>query len=124
MSRTGFLGVAVVAICLGLALRLGPWHLPLTVHHYGGGVLWGAMVVSLVVFARPRSWGWAASVTAACACAAAVELPRLYHAPVLDAFRKTMPGQLLLGSIFSTWNLVAYAVGIIAIVAVCWRSDV
>jgi hypothetical protein len=41
-----------------------------------------------------------------------VELFRLIHAPWLDAFRLTLPGALLLGRIFSPWNMLAYGVGI------------
>ena len=44
--------------------------------------------------------------------AIAVECVRLYHQPGLDAFRMTLAGQLLLGRIFSLWNIVAYAIGI------------
>jgi hypothetical protein len=36
----------------------------------------------------------------------------LIHAPWLDAFRLTLPGALLLGRIFSLWNMLAYGVGI------------
>jgi hypothetical protein len=41
-----------------------------------------------------------------------VELFRLVHAPWLDAFRLTLAGALLLGRIFSPWNVLAYGVGI------------
>jgi hypothetical protein len=44
--------------------------------------------------------------------AVCVELSRLVHAPWLDAFRLTIAGALLLGRIFSPWDIVAYAVGI------------
>ena len=40
------------------------------------------------------------------------EPPRLLAEPALDAFRATLPGQLLLGNIVSVWNLGAYALGI------------
>ena len=40
------------------------------------------------------------------------ELFRLYHTPWLDAFRLTLAGALLLGRIFSWWNIVAYGLGI------------
>ena len=45
--------------------------------------------------------------------AVVVEFSRLVHAPWLDAFRLTTAGALLLGRIFSPWNMVAYAVGIL-----------
>ncbi len=53
-----------------------------------------------------------AEAGSACAIAVSVELFRLYHMPALDAFRATLPGKLLLGSIFSPWNIIAYAIGI------------
>jgi hypothetical protein len=48
----------------------------------------------------------------AIAIAVAVELSRLVHAPWLDDFRLTLAGALLLGRIFSLWNILAYGVGI------------
>jgi hypothetical protein len=41
-----------------------------------------------------------------------VELFRLVHAPWLDAFRLTTAGALLLGRVFSPWDVLAYGVGI------------
>jgi hypothetical protein len=52
------------------------------------------------------------SASVAGAFALAVELFRLYRQPSVDTFRATLAGKLLLGSIFSPWNLVAYAFGI------------
>jgi len=46
------------------------------------------------------------------AIAVGVELFRLVHAPWLDAFRLTTAGALLLGRIFSPWDMLAYGVGI------------
>ena len=51
--------------------------------------------------------------------AALVELFRLVHAPGLDAFRLTTAGALLLGRVFSPWNLLCYAAGI----AAAWAWD-
>ena len=45
--------------------------------------------------------------------AVVVEFSRLVHMPWLDASRLTTAGALLLGRIFSLWNLVAYAIGIV-----------
>ena len=47
------------------------------------------------------------------AIAIAVELFRLVHAPWLDDFRLTTAGALLLGRVFSVWNMLAYGVGIV-----------
>ncbi len=49
----------------------------------------------------------------AAAIAIGVELFRLVHAPWLDAFRLTLAGALLLGRIFSPWDMLAYGVGIV-----------
>jgi Protein of unknown function (DUF2809) len=107
------LGLALAVIALGLALRffgrgLG---LPASLVKYGGSVLWAAMVYFLVATLRPcLSRPQLALI--AMAIAVGVELIRLVHTPWLDAFRLTLAGALLLGRIFSTWNLVAYAAGI------------
>ena len=46
--------------------------------------------------------------------ATAVEFIKLYHAPILDAFRLTLPGIVLLGRYFSVWDIVAYWLAISA----------
>ncbi|WP_091978394.1 DUF817 family protein [Methylobacterium sp. 13MFTsu3.1M2] len=112
MARATHLGLAAAVIALGLLLRVPHWGLPLAIHHYGGGILWGAMLFLLVAALRPGSWGLRACLIAAFGAAALIESSRLVHTPALDAFRTTLPGQLLLGSIFSPWNLLAYGVGI------------
>ncbi|MDO9294713.1 DUF2809 domain-containing protein [Bradyrhizobium sp.] len=106
-------GLCLAIIASGLALRgwglgLG---LPAFVVKYGGSVLWGTMVFFLLAMAastlsRPRI------ALVAAVIAIGVELFRLVHFPWLDAFRLTLPGALLLGRIFSMWNMVAYGVGI------------
>ena len=51
-------------------------------------------------------------VVIAALIAVAVEFFRLVHTPWLDVFRLTLPGALLLGRVFSPWNIVAYLGGI------------
>ncbi|WCS28334.1 DUF2809 domain-containing protein [Methylobacterium sp. NMS14P] len=70
------------------------------------------MLFLLVAALRPDGWGLRTCLIVAFAAAAIIEGSRLVHTPALDAFRTTLPGQLLLGSIFSQWNLLAYALGI------------
>jgi hypothetical protein len=101
-------------IISGLALRgfglgLG---LPGFFVKYSGSTLWATMVYFLVAMAasglsRRRIALISASI------AICVELFRLVHAPWLDAFRLTLAGALLLGRIFSPWNVLAYGVGIV-----------
>ncbi|MFH0301824.1 DUF2809 domain-containing protein [Bradyrhizobium sp. 31Argb] len=90
--------------------------LPAFVVKYGGSLLWGTMVFLLVAIAAA---GWSRRTVAliALAIAVGVELFRLVHTPWLDAFRLTTAGALLLGRIFSAWNIVAYAAGILLGVA-------
>jgi hypothetical protein len=110
--------MARICLCLGiivagLALRhfglsLG---IPASILKYGGSMLWGAMVFFLVTIAGPRlSRLKIASVSAV--IAVGVELLRLVHTPWLDDFRLTLAGALLLGRIFSLWDIVAYVAGI------------
>jgi hypothetical protein len=105
-------------IALGLGLRRFGYDvgLPFGVVKYGGSILWGMMVFFLagMVFPARRRLVIAA---VALAIAIIVEVSRLYHTPMLDAFRLTTAGALLLGRVFSLWNIVAYAVGIVLGVA-------
>jgi Protein of unknown function (DUF2809) len=100
-------------IVSGLALRgfglgLG---LPSSVVKYGGSILWGTMVFFLVAMMVSRWPRWRIALISA-AIAVAVELFRLVHAPWLDAFRLTLAGALLLGRVFSPWDMLAYGAGI------------
>ena len=115
LRRIGIkLGLALVVIALGLGVRffgrgLG---LPIGIVKYGGSVLWATMVFFLVAALLPRL-PRPRLAQIAMGIAVGVELVRLVHAPWLDAFRLTLAGALLLGQIFSVWNLLAYAVGIL-----------
>ncbi|CAO4147373.1 DUF2809 domain-containing protein [Methylorubrum thiocyanatum] len=109
--RLALLAAVLIVIAAGIGVRLLPLGLPREVVKYAGSVLWGAMVYGLVALVRPTAaTGRLAAV--ALALAVLVELFRLVHTPELDAFRRTLAGQLLLGRIFSVWNVVAYAIGI------------
>ncbi|SCB26147.1 Protein of unknown function [Bradyrhizobium shewense] len=105
--------LALAVIVCGLSLRWYgfPLGLPAFVVKYGGSLLWATMVFLLVGVLMPRlSRSGLAAI--ALVIAVVVEFSRLVHTPWLDAFRLTTAGALLLGRIFSLWNLVAYAVGI------------
>ncbi|MBX5134605.1 DUF2809 domain-containing protein [Rhizobium lentis] len=112
------LAAVLVVIAAGLALRRFGYavDLPFVVVKYGGSALWGAMaylLVALVLGKSPR----AVIAVMALFMAIAVEFFRLYHTPWLDAFRLTTAGALLLGRIFSLWNILAYAIGIAVVCA-------
>ena len=103
--------MASALVVVGLVLRLGSWHLPLAVHHVGGGLLWGAMVYALAAAVQPSRRGVPACLSVVMLVIALVEGSRLLHGPRLDAFRLTLAGQLLLGRIFSGWNIAVDAGG-------------
>ena len=120
--RTRTLGAATITracLCLsiivcGLALRkFGPGlGLPSVLVKYGGSMLWGTMVLFLVAIAAPGQSRWRVALISAL-LAVCVELFRLVHTPWLDDFRLTTLGALLLGRVFSPWNMLAYGVGIV-----------
>jgi Protein of unknown function (DUF2809) len=101
-------------VAFGLALRGFGFAVGLSslVVKYGGSMLWATMVFFLVTIAAPNLSRASIAATSA-VIAMCVELFRLVHAPWLDAFRLTLPGALLLGRIFSGWNMLAYAIGIL-----------
>jgi hypothetical protein len=104
----------LLIVACGLALRGFGRNLGLSpaVAKYGGSVLWGTMVFFAVsIPASGRSRMQIARIAASIAIG--VELSRLVHRPWLDDFRLTMAGALLLGRVFSPWNLVAYGCGIL-----------
>lgn len=106
-------GCAVLAIiAAGLAVRHPGTGLPWPLAKYAGSALWGTMVYFVVAVVAPRA-GPPRRAGAAAVLAALVELVRLVHAPWLDAFRMTTAGGLLLGRIFSPWNIAAYWLGIL-----------
>jgi len=119
--RTRTLGAATITracLCLsiivcGLALRkfglgLG---LPSVLVKYGGSMLWGTMVFFLVAIAAPGQPRWRMALISVL-LAVCVELFRLVHTPWPDDFRLTTAGALLLGRVYSPWNMLAYGAGI------------
>lgn len=106
-------------IAAGVTLRRTQLGLPSMIVKYGGSILW-AMMIYWIVSSLRSAWRLRA-VAAAILLATAIELLKLYHAPALDAFRLTLPGTLLLGRIFSWWDLLAYWLAIVACAFVDWR---
>ena len=106
-------GLCLAIIACGLALRAWGFGLglPAFVVKYGGSIFWGTMVFFLVAIAASHLSRTHIAMIAGL-IAIGVELFRLVHFPWLDAFRLTLPGALLLGRVFSVWNMVAYGVGI------------
>jgi hypothetical protein len=114
--RVAALVAMLVTIALGLASRRWPQALPAALGKYPGDALWALMVFfgwrALRPRARKRDVALAASITCL-----AVEIAKLWQAPWLVQFRRTTFGHLLLGHVFSWQNLLAYAAGVLAGVA-------
>ena len=86
-------------------------------------MLWALMIFWLVASVRPSRRALANATTAG-TIALLTELFKLVHTPALDQFRRTLPGALLLGRAFSVSDLLAYAVGILAGVAILAKPSV
>jgi hypothetical protein len=105
------LALMIGTVAAGLSIRFAPLGLTPYVVKYGGSMLW-ALMVYWVVSALLSSWSVPAAALLACAVSVGVEFAKLYHSPALDAFRRTLPGILLLGRYFSAWDIVAYCFAI------------
>ena len=98
-------------ILTGLAIRFVPLGLPAPVVKYGGSMLWALMVYWIAsTLLRRRQVLLVAIISGS--VATAVEFFKLYRVPELDAFRLTLAGILVLGRVFSAWDILAYWVAI------------
>ena len=108
--------LALVTIAAGLTIRFVHLGLPAVLVKYGGSALWAVMiyvVVSAILGSRRVVW----SATLSAVLATAIEFFKLYYVPWLDAFRRTLPGIVLLGRVFSFRDIAVYWLAI-ALVAV------
>ena len=102
----------VAVIVLGMASRKFPHLFPAMLGKYPGDALWALMVFIGLAFIRPRaSTGRLSLLAFATSCA--VEFSQLYQVSWLNAIRHTTIGHLVLGSVFSWLDMVAYAIGVL-----------
>lgn len=101
-----------VLLAAGIAWRAPTLHISEFLSKYGGDALWAAFVFTGVVWFFPRL-STAAAVAIALGFSLFIELSQLYHAPWLDAVRKTRVGALALGATFNPPDLIAYGVGVV-----------
>ncbi len=106
------LGATVPA---GLVWRLAPLHFPPFAFKYGGSALWAMAVYWVVASLLPRRSSACLGLLAG-TIALAVELFKRVHLPLLDRFRDTLGGKLLLGRYFTLGAIAAYWIAI-AVVA-------
>ena len=110
-------GLGLVTIALGLGIRGLHVGLPWVVVKYGGSMLWALMIFFVGSALMPK-WPLVRLALISGIVATAVEVFKLYRSPGMDAFRLTPAGKLLLGRVFSGWDIVAYWVAIAAGVAI------
>ena len=105
MIALAFVGLVCVVV---FARVLPDW-----VRSSGGDVLIVIPVYGIAAIAWPRC----ASRTIAAGTftlAACVECSQLYHAPTIDAFRRTFVGRMTIGSTFVPSDFACYALGTVA----------
>src|SRR4051812_39012091 len=110
-----------VVIGAGLASRSKVLGLPPFCAKYAGDALWALMVFVGLGFLLPRRTTATLMALAAVVCVA-VECSQLYHAPWIDAIRRTTLGRLALGDTFAWPDIVAYLVGIAVGGAIEWAA--
>ena len=105
--------MALGTIAVGLLIHWLATPFPFTVRDILGDALWAMMVAWWAGALAPDMPPGVRSGFALAFCWA-VEFSQLYHLPVLDAVRRTAPGQLVLGNGFDVRDLGAYAMGVLA----------
>src|SRR5690349_880635 len=95
-SRIAYAGVLAAVIAAGLASRRWRRLLPAVIGLYAGDTLWALAVFVLCGLLLPRRstrrvWVYSAAFSVA------IEISQLYHAPWIDALRRTTLGGLMLG---------------------------
>lgn len=110
-NRPGYIVGTVIVIALGLLSRKEMQCLPRPIGKDLGDVLYALMAFFVVAAIMPRSSTLKVALAALVFCIL-VETSKLWHVPLLTAFRGTMMGHLLLGYGFSWSNLVCYVTGV------------
>jgi len=110
--RLLFVACALATIVVGLVVARGGFALPAAVRDKLGDALWAMMMFWWIGAAAPFAGLWRRAGVALGVCVA-VELSQLYHAPSVDAIRRTTLGHLVLGNGFDARDVVAYAVGVL-----------
>jgi hypothetical protein len=114
--RLRYVVLAFGTIVAGLTVHWDAYGLNAVLRDVLGDALWAAMMVWWVSAVAPRA-SLRVRAGTALAFSFAVEASQLYHAPSLDALRRTNAGHLLLGSGFDPRDLAAYTVGVLAAAA-------
>jgi hypothetical protein len=112
-ARLFYLFLTIITIIVALFLREIWAYLPFFINIWIGDYLWAVMLfwASMVVFLNFDRKKVAIGLVVFCWF---IETSQAYHTPLLDAFRDTTIGGLLLGHGFLWSDIVAYTVGTIS----------
>jgi hypothetical protein len=99
-------------VAAGLTIRFAQLGLPHAIVKWGGSTLWAVMIYWVISTAF-GSHRIVRNVILSGTVATAIEFLKLYDATWLDAFRRTLPGIILLGRIFTFRDIVAYWIAIV-----------
>ena len=100
-------GFGLATVALGLGIRFVHVGLPWVVVKYGGSMLWAVMIFWIFSALMPQ-WPLVRIALLSGTVATGVEFFKLYHSPGMDAFRLALAGKVLLGRVFSGWDIAAY----------------
>jgi hypothetical protein len=107
----------VGTVAAGLTIRFARLGLPPEVVKWGGSTLWAVMIYWVVSTAF-GSGRIVRNVILSGIIATAIEFLKLYDATWLDAFRRTLPGIILLGRIFTFRDIAAYWIAIVIVAVI------
>jgi glycopeptide antibiotics resistance protein len=110
-TRPVLLASMAAVACVGLVLVVrfeDVW--PNWARVSGGDVLVMIPLYVAIALFRPRRASWLVAGIAF-ALASAVEFSQLYHAPAIDAFRRTFVGRMTIGSTFVPGDFACYFFG-------------
>lgn len=114
-SRFVYAGLAALTVVCGLATRPLRRVIAPELAENLGDVLWAVSVYLLIAFVWRRQRSGRIAL-AALMISVAVECSQLFHAPWIEAIRKTTLGGLVIGWGFAWGDLAAYASGIMGCV--------
>ena len=112
-ARLGFAALALGTIAVGLFVHWRGTLLPAALRDVLGDALWAMMIAWWIGAMAPNTRATPRAGLALAICWT-VEVSQLYHTPLLDRWRLTTPGELILGSGFDPRDLGAYTLGILA----------
>jgi len=101
---------AAVTIATGLVTRAFKDFLPSNNALYGGDTLW-AMMVDFWAAVLFTSWSPLRILFLSIIFSFSIEVSQLYHSPLIDTLRSTLPGRLVPGQGFLVSDFFCYSVG-------------